>query len=800
MATRLSSPLLDIDDFEDAELREIDQMAAMEEAERDAPLAVEDALRLAEEGDPLELDLMRSGFYGEQLAANVADMLTPESQHRLALDALGDLIIRMREAAIERRWGTDEQTLLNFAFRNGHHYVEVDPARRAVVPMPAPRDAVRRKINKFEPWYRAQHSKLSAARPQHHIRPKKGQQRTSRDASRFAEELAEWVANDTYSLHNRAELAMWLLLSGNAVWHCYVDWVPGMGGVDPETGEPLAMPVLRREVLGPQSCWCDDRVPRIKDMRWFGVDRFMPVAEARARYPEHAREIVPETMPESPGVDDRGLGVLRRVQRLTAREDPWHTGEVRSSSTSSTFLVDEEEETILLEFWARAGAVFQARFLDRLDPSVIPFEVIPQQEGGDTDPVVRFPQGLRVVLTTRGKVLEIGPNIYGELPFREVRVTKSPGFWSYAPATPLREINQAINWAWSLREMHLLKTANAPLLEPVQARVRRRGLLAAMQRVRYRANRFGAKPEVLDPPPLPTDTVQFMDALERVWQDIAAMHEVSQGKLPAKDISGIAISLLQEQDIAQLGFTGEELEESYVDILRMQLVYIQRFFPADDPRLLQLAGDAPYMLNAFMLANLEDGLDIQVVRGSSIPRSPAAVEAKAKEAWQLGFLVDEFGRPDYRRMQEIFGFGTADDLYAEDELDTQNARSEEDAILALPPPQAALIIALFQQTGQLPPFIQPQPEDDQLIHERSHRRRLKEIRNDPRVHPANTMLLRIHWQIHLLAAAPLLMQMEPGVMVGAMAGAGGGTGGELEGGEEQEDGEQTNDFEQQEAA
>ena len=43
----------------------------------------------------------------------------------------------------------DEQILLNMAFRFGHHYVEVDRARRSVVPTPAPRDIVRRKIQKI---------------------------------------------------------------------------------------------------------------------------------------------------------------------------------------------------------------------------------------------------------------------------------------------------------------------------------------------------------------------------------------------------------------------------------------------------------------------------------------------------------------------------------------------------------------------------------------------------------------------------------------------------------------------------
>src|SRR5690606_29647054 len=113
-----------------------------------------------------------------------------------------------------------------------------------------------------------------------------------------------------------------------------------------------------------------------------------------------------------------------------------------------------------------------------------------------------------------------------------------------------------------------------------------------------------------------------------------------------------------------------------------------------------------------------------------------------------------------------------------------------------PPLEAMLILTLFEQSGQLPRALQPQPEDDQLVHERSHRRRLNELRSDPRVNPANAMLLRLHWQIHLLAAAPLLMQTEPAAIVGAM----GGAGGQPQGGEEEEGGEEPNDFQQQEAA
>lgn len=728
-----------------------------------APVSVDEAIAAAAEGDPLQLDLHASGFYGETEVPE--DVL-----HYLALESLGDLLSRMRQHSIDRRWGTDEQTLLNFAFRFGHHYVEVDRERRGVVATPAPRDTVRRTINKFEPWFTRKHGRLAAGIPAHQIRPKTSQ-RVDRDASGFAETLAAWRVEHLYSLDHRSEAAMWKLMGGSVVFFVGVEWVPDpgymvdMGDVDPETGEPAPVhrPDLVEEAIAPQAFWCDDRYNTIEKMPWCGRDRYVRISDARATYPEDEQYLTPMT-----GRVQRGHNTLRRVQQMTAQTDPW--GDATGASADLGLLA-EEEEIVLGEFWLKPGEVLSCCYLDALDPATVPFELVIDGRAYGGDPVVRFPEGLRVVFTPEGKVLEVGPNIYERLPFREMGYSKAPGFWRQAPATVLREVQRAINWLASVRDTHAAKVANAPLLVPRDARMHRRGgLLSGLARIFYRPNRFNAKPEYLNVGNLPADFAQAEARMEQVWQDLANDHDVTQGTLPSADLSGVTVSLLQESDLQALGYAGEEQETAFVDLLRMELLWIQKFFPENDPRLVQLAGDAPFKLRAFMQANLEDGLDIQVVKGSSLPRSPAAVEAKAREGWREGWLLDKYGRPDFRLMRELAGFGTDDDFEDEEELDVQNARTEEEMILALDPLLAALVLQVYQTTGILPPPLMPQPEDDPMVHERSHRVTLKQLRKDASADPALVELLRAHWEMTVQILGPLLLQQDPATAMGAAAG------------------------------
>lgn len=720
-------------------------------AARQGPSA-RDVVRAEMSGDRLEQDLLESGFYGE--VEQPGSMVDPA----MAIMSFGRALQEMREAAVEDRWSQDQNTLLNFGFKNGYHFIETDRSKRAVVELPAPKGLVRRKVAKFEPWFRSQHGKLSGGTPQSQVVPTTNQME-DRDASDFAEELLEWMRKRAWSHENRSELAMWMLLGGVSVYHVGVRWIPDPEYFQASQGRMPHRPELVFEVLSPMECWTDNKTPQIRKMRWFGRDQYMPEAEARAMYTEREDQDKLTVEAETDPISERGFHTLRQIQRLLYREDPWADFQGPRIPAQTT----GEDDVIVSEWWCRENTVLQAPFIHGLAQiQGVTVEVL--HDGADgRQPLVRFPNGLRAQFTPEGHVLEVRDNFYGDLPFREFKLSQSAGFWSPAWATPLRELNQAIDWAFSLREQHLMRTAIPPFLEPREANISRRQTASGVGwRVKYDANRFNVKPEWANPPNMPADSIQFMQELEKAWQDIAALHEVSKGELPA-NISGVAVSLLQEQDLSQLGFAGEELESGFSDVMSMALRRVQEFFPIQDPRIAQLAGNAPYKAFAFMQADLEDGLDIKVQKGSAIPRSAAAVKAEAKELYTMGALVDEFGRPDTKKLLLAYEHGTEDALYAEDEMDKSNARQEEEAILQMDPRLAMRILEIAMEEGALMEPFNLSTFDNHLIHEASHRRRLKRVEGDPRIHPINKKLLEFHWTLTVQAALPILMQTDPDV-------------------------------------
>jgi len=716
---------------------------------------------MSPEMEPVDQYLMQRGLLG-------APDLGPMNGLALASAAmlsLGDLVANMRMDAIDARWAQDENTLLNFAFKNGHHYIEADKARRGVVALPAPRTHTRRSVHKFQPWYQHQHGQLSSAAPQSGVAPSNGGQQEDRDAAQYATALRDWLMPSIYSFQQRSANAMWMMLGGVCTAYVGVKWAD-----DPEYTQITGMrkrPDIDVKYHSPMEIWNNNTASTVKELPWIGRDLFMREADARALYVSDDRADLLMTEAELTDPNEHGYWTLRQVQTFLAMADPW--GVPAGPAVARRAM--EEQDVICPEFFGRAGLVLQGAYLDGLamlqQAQGVPLTVeVLSGETSGAMPLVRFPRGVRILFTPEGRILEVSDADWpGEgLPFREFKSSQSAGYWSPAWATFMREINQALDWAFSLREEHLLKTAIPPFLEPKEARIsRRQSLSGASVRVRYRANRFGAKPEWADPPQMPADIIQFLGQLNELWMEIGGRREVSQGTLPAR-LSGVAVSLLQEADAAQLGFAGNELEEGHGDVLAMALRTVQDYFPENDPRLVKLAGDAPFKLQAFMRADIEHDLDIRIQKGSGVPRSASVTRQTALELFQIGALVDPVTHlPDYRRLLRIFEFGSDDELYGEQQLDEQNSRNAEDMILQLDPLMAQRLIEVFQKTEQLPAPFAPAPYDNLVVHERSTRLRLKQIESDQRIPQPNRALLQLRWTVTVMGALPLLAQADPAV-------------------------------------
>ena len=94
-------------------------------------------------------------------------------------------------------------------------------------------------------------------------------------------------------------------------------------------------------------------------------------------------------------------------------------------------------------------------------------------------------------------------------------------------------------------------------------------------------------------------------------------------------------------------------------------------------------------------------------------------------------------------------------------MDRQNARDEEEAILNMHPLLAAQVVMLGLEDGVLPEPFAVSAFDNHVVHEKSHRMRLKRVEGDERIPIENKKLMELHWVLTVQGALPVLIQTDP---------------------------------------
>jgi hypothetical protein len=159
-----------------------------------------------------------------------------------------------------------------------------------------------------------------------------------------------------------------------------------------------------------------------------------------------------------------------------------------------------------------------------------------------------------------------------------------------------------------------------------------------------------AAPQPLQLSPLPQDYVEQQDRVLRDMEDIGGQHDVSRGNAPAGVTAGTAIAFLQEADNAFRTPQYQNIEDGYSRIAQQTIENFVQF--VDLKRKIKTIGaDGAFDTMLLSGADLRNGTDIRIQRGSSVGTSKAAQDARIMDMFGMG-LIDQ---PLALRLLEVGG-------------------------------------------------------------------------------------------------------------------------------------------------
>jgi len=113
-------------------------------------------------------------------------------------------------------------------------------------------------------------------------------------------------------------------------------------------------------------------------------------------------------------------------------------------------------------------------------------------------------------------------------------------------------------------------------------------------------------PQPIQVPMIPQWAYQEEQSLDKIFDYISGLNEVSRGELPAAGIPAIGMQFLQEQDATRMGIMIEQHEQSYAEVGRLILKYAQAFYETE--RVLKLAGSGL----EYSVKNVQLGLTLRI--------------------------------------------------------------------------------------------------------------------------------------------------------------------------------------------
>ncbi len=227
------------------------------------------------------------------------------------------------------------------------------------------------------------------------------------------------------------------------------------------------------------------------------------------------------------------------------------------------------------------------------------------------------------------------------LNFVSIRETRRDGTW--IGETVLkggRSIQNGINHAWSNILEHLKLCGNARLAVPESMMDTIDQLTDLPAEIIPFPDQLGGgnKMDYLSPPQLPTWVLEAPDRLKNEMDDLLGVHEVSRGDAPGRVESGLAISILVEQDATPIGRFIKETATAFGRLATMALQLYEAKVKETRTAVVKTPGQ-PARQHKWTGKALKGQVQAEVPIDAIKPRNAAADQAMADGMMQMGLIT-----------------------------------------------------------------------------------------------------------------------------------------------------------------
>lgn len=524
--------------------------------------------------------------------------------------------------------------MTNIAYTKGYSGVTFNTNTRSFQPVNRVSPFIRKDkvyMNKILPTLQNRLAKLCKSPPKFDVRPE-----TSNIEDKEAARLALQILTSQWEKLNadekRIPLYMWLQQCGHS--YMKICWDPTKGNRIPEHlgGQGEYEGDLRLDVVSPFEIFPDPLANNFEDVlsSWVIQAKIRKIDYFRSQYPGRGE-----------AVNEEDVWLLsaqyqNRINSMNTR------GPTDSKGMSTKHCAIE-----LIKYEARSK---------------------------------EYPNG-RMIVTANGILLEDKELPCGEIPFAKFSdIVTGGSYYDESTVTHARPIQDQYNRTIQRRAEWTKKLLAGKYSAAKGSGLQQEAMNDGTEVLYYtpvpNAPNAG-QPTAVQVPMIPQWAYTEEQALEKMFNDLTGVNDVSRGIMPSASIPAVGMQLLQESDDSRVGIITEQHERAWARVGSLILKYVEKYYSI--PRKMKIAGkNLQYTVKEFTGKDIRGNTDVFVIRGSTLPGSKALRRQEILNAFSQGLLGDPADPKVREKVLNQLEFGDVAEIWRSQSLvDSQIARGIE---------------------------------------------------------------------------------------------------------------------------